>query len=440
MLKIKIYLIIWVPPDTLKIACNIRKSKLHGTRQRDVIMTVDWLDLFGYACVALIIVSLAMTRMLSLRIVFMLSSVLALIYSLLIPNYPLLILSLTLIVLNGYKIFKIWSITSTKITPSIAAASFDQLLPYMKKRILHKGDLLFEKGDPVDKTYFIKEGVLEIKELNMKTSAGDVLGEIGLFSPEHKRTATVVATTDSIVYEISENHLKQFFYQDPAFGFSLLRMITTRLIQNERRLAFQYEYQGKALKKSSTTIYLIRHGETDWNLEKRLQGQTDVSLNKTGKAQAMACAETIKDISFQRCFTSDLLRAYETALILKGEREFPVSMDKRLRERNVGQFEGALKEHYYQIPDLNGKIESDEQLKERMMIFLHEVRASYPGETILIVAHAEVIKSIFLELNHLKRPFSLVEIQNLAFLKISCDNGEWKIDECQGIELSNKPT
>lgn len=89
-------------------------------------------------------------------------------------------------------------------------------------------------------------------------------------------------------------------------------------------------------------IYLVRHGETDWNNEKRLQGWADISLNAKGVKEAEEVAEKLKNVHFDDAFCSDLERAEVTAeTILKG-RDIEVQMDPRLRELGFGPLEGTL--------------------------------------------------------------------------------------------------
>jgi len=84
-------------------------------------------------------------------------------------------------------------------------------------------------------------------------------------------------------------------------------------------------------------IYLCRHGQTDWNAEKRIQGWTDIPLNKDGRFQAKELADELSGISFQGVYCSDLKRSYETAEIIAGR---TVEKLKLLRERSMGKFEG----------------------------------------------------------------------------------------------------
>ena len=99
-------------------------------------------------------------------------------------------------------------------------------------------------------------------------------------------------------------------------------------------------------------LYLIRHGETDWNIVKRLQGSTDIPLNENGEAIAKETCRAMNDIHFDIIYTSPLKRAYRTAELVKGERDIPLLIDERLREISFGDYEGLIsKSEGYSIPD-----------------------------------------------------------------------------------------
>ena len=91
-------------------------------------------------------------------------------------------------------------------------------------------------------------------------------------------------------------------------------------------------------------IYLVRHGQTDWNLEHRIQGQLDMPLNDTGRAGAIACAKQLEDIQVDRIISSDLSRTKETASIINEFLSLPISFDTRLREVNCGDLQGVIAE------------------------------------------------------------------------------------------------
>src|SRR5690348_12216267 len=78
-------------------------------------------------------------------------------------------------------------------------------------------------------------------------------------------------------------------------------------------------------------LYIVRHGQTDWNVERRIQGNSDIPLNEVGRAQAAELKEKLKDIEFAFYFSSDLQRAVETARLVSGKQPMVLQQDKRLR-------------------------------------------------------------------------------------------------------------
>ena len=87
-------------------------------------------------------------------------------------------------------------------------------------------------------------------------------------------------------------------------------------------------------------LYLVRHGETDWNKVKRIQGQVDIPLNQFGKRLAEETAEGLRDIPFDLCISSPLSRAHETARIILYGKDIPIIKDARIEEMAFGEYEG----------------------------------------------------------------------------------------------------
>ncbi|MDE6517052.1 MAG: histidine phosphatase family protein [Acetatifactor sp.] len=158
-------------------------------------------------------------------------------------------------------------------------------------------------------------------------------------------------------------------------------------------------------------IYLIRHGETDWNLEQRLQGATDIPLNENGLELARETAQGLRDVAFDVIYTSPLKRARQTAEIIRGERDIPLIDEPRIREIGFGIYEGyCCSPKNFTIPDpafMNFFMdpgnyippqgaESIEQLCQRTTDFLHEVAYSpdNAGKTILFSSHGAAVKGL----------------------------------------------
>nr|WP_090577881.1 histidine phosphatase family protein [Paenibacillus sp. OV219] len=145
-----------------------------------------------------------------------------------------------------------------------------------------------------------------------------------------------------------------------------------------------------------TKIGLIRHGITEWNIEKRVQGQSDIPLNDTGRQQARSLANRLKSEEWDYIFASDLIRAKETAEIIAQTMGLHVKTDERLREMYCGEIEGTtLDERVSRWGDEWGKlelgIEDDETIMSRGMSFIEDISTSLPGEKVLIISHGALL-------------------------------------------------
>lgn len=163
-------------------------------------------------------------------------------------------------------------------------------------------------------------------------------------------------------------------------------------------------------------IYLLRHGQTDWNKEHRLQGRIDIPLNDEGKKEAFLASEKYQQIKFDVCFSSPLIRAYETAKIVLRNKETLIYKDDRLMEMCFGSFEGMANvwnNKNLEIYNLFNKpsmfkggcnIETFEELFKRASSFLTDV--IFPllkeNKNILIVSHGALISCIISIINNQK--------------------------------------
>lgn len=140
-----------------------------------------------------------------------------------------------------------------------------------------------------------------------------------------------------------------------------------------------------------TTLLLVRHGETDWNAEGRLQGHTDTPLNDYGRRQAKALADELAGGRIDAVYSSDLARARETAEILGGRLGLPVAVDPELREKNWGSWEGLTPAQRETVEYVG---ESTEQHRERTMRALRAIAVRHPGERVLVVTHGGSIRRV----------------------------------------------
>lgn len=149
-------------------------------------------------------------------------------------------------------------------------------------------------------------------------------------------------------------------------------------------------------------LYIVRHGETDWNAEGRLQGQMDIKLNSNGIKQAKQIEKELKDIDFDLIISSPLKRAKRTAEIISCNKN-NIIFDELISERKFGIFEGEYicnvdfkKIIFYE------SVESKKHLYFRVCKFMDKIKEKYNGKTILLVTHQETYSAICCYLNNEK--------------------------------------
>jgi broad specificity phosphatase PhoE len=140
-----------------------------------------------------------------------------------------------------------------------------------------------------------------------------------------------------------------------------------------------------------TTLLLVRHGETDWNAERRWQGHADVPLNERGRDQARALAESLAGERIDAIFTSDLSRARETADIVAARLHVPVAVDPDLREIDVGPLEGLTADEAKAVDGWQG--EPTERHAERILGALARIAGRHDGR-ILVVTHGGSMRRV----------------------------------------------
>ena len=150
-------------------------------------------------------------------------------------------------------------------------------------------------------------------------------------------------------------------------------------------------------------VYIVRHGETDWNTEKRLQGRQDIPLNENGREVARKTAQGIRQISFHAAFSSPLSRAKETAQILLEGRETPICLDDRLLEISFGVMEGERKDPvidcFFHSPEKYEPpkdAESIPHLLERTKAFLDDLASNTKlrDKSLLVITHGAATRAL----------------------------------------------
>lgn len=173
-----------------------------------------------------------------------------------------------------------------------------------------------------------------------------------------------------------------------------------------------------------TRVYLVRHGEAEGNLLRVFQGHTDGALTNTGKAQIQCLTKRFEPIHLDAIYSSDLQRAYQTALAIRGEKPLEVEIDTRLREIYGGDWEGHP---WDELPQLWPEIyeiwtnridrvhlpggESMEQVERRIVSTIHELVSKNKGKTIAIASHGTAIRAFLCH----EKGWPLCEIGNMVW-------------------------
>jgi len=186
-----------------------------------------------------------------------------------------------------------------------------------------------------------------------------------------------------------------------------------------------------------TTIYLIRHAEAEGNLYRRIHGHYDSLLTQTGLKQAAALAERFRQVPLDACYSSDLVRAYQTAKALCQGRDLTIVRDRRLRERGVGEWEDQCfgwAEHFYPeqmaayvagaedfgVPGA----ETASHAVRRFLAVLHETAERHQGQSVALVTHSMILSLV---LRNLFPETELPRSDNTGVTTLSWDRGAFRL-------------
>lgn len=207
-------------------------------------------------------------------------------------------------------------------------------------------------------------------------------------------------------------------------------------------------------KNNYCTLYLVRHGEAEWNRDNIVMGNTgDSPLTKDGIEQAKDTAEQLSDVHFDAIFSSDSIRTQQTAEIMRLERELAVQTTKLLRERSFGKYEGrpatdywkAIQHQLEEVEKLSekeqweytygGNLESDEALAARFIRYLREIAVFHPGKTVLITTHSAIIRIFLMRVGWAKREeLSSGSIKHAGYVKVLSDGVDFFVKEVVGVD------
>jgi len=185
----------------------------------------------GWLSAVLVFSSFFMRTMIPLRTVAICSNISFIAYALLGLKYgvfgrvyPILVLHAALLPLNVVRLRQ-----QKELIRAVHEASEDEtiraLIPYMQTETRAAGAVLFRKGDPADQLYIVQRGRVRLPEIGRVMSDGEVFGEVGLFAPQHRRTTGATCDGDCRLHTITRDKVLELYYQNPQFGFALIRLV-----------------------------------------------------------------------------------------------------------------------------------------------------------------------------------------------------------------------
>jgi CRP/FNR family transcriptional regulator, cyclic AMP receptor protein len=186
-------------------------------------------ELIGIAAAAASLYAAYSKTIIPLRVAAIIANVLAMMYSLAHGTYPTFLLNASLLPLNAWRLHAMVKLIRDIDAATKSDMSVDWLLPYTRPKHFSAGDTIMERGEYATAAFYIVSGEVEIVEIGETFRTGTLLGEIGLFTPDGLRVATARCKTDVEAARIDYDRFKQLYFQNPQFGFRLLRLIVGRL-------------------------------------------------------------------------------------------------------------------------------------------------------------------------------------------------------------------
>lgn len=192
---------------------------------------MSWLEIVGYVASGLVLTTFYMKTMIPLRYCAIASNVAFIIYGFFGEIYPVLVLHLLLLPLNIKRLLEIRRMIEDIERASTGGLSLEAMIPFMTKRTFRAGHVLFRQGDLATHLYILCEGAVRLPEIGVTVAEkGSLIGEIGLFSPSHERTASATCETDVAALTLTQDKVMQLYYQNPRFGFALVQLVIQRLV------------------------------------------------------------------------------------------------------------------------------------------------------------------------------------------------------------------
>lgn len=180
-----------------------------------------WIDVIGYVGGVVTLWGMHRKTMISLRVAVIVGNVGFLAFGILAESYPTLVLHALLAPLNALRLMQMMRLIRHLREAAPGSESLTPLYGFMDRASAKAGSVLFRKGETPDGMIVIRRGTILLEEIETRIGAGEVLGEVGVFTPENRRTCTAVCETDCELLTLSNEVMIQLYLQNPRFGLYL---------------------------------------------------------------------------------------------------------------------------------------------------------------------------------------------------------------------------
>ncbi len=190
----------------------------------------------GFIGAGLMLASYLMKSMMPLRIVALAANVVLVAYAVITQAWPTMALYAAMIPINVKKVREIRELVRAVESAKADTPLAEWLLPHMTRREVQAGQTLWRLGELATEMVYVERGQLRLVEHDEALGPGSLVGEIGLLSPDHRRTGTIRCDTDCTLYTLSADGMAQLYYLNPKLGFHVMRLVVARL-QHDTALA-----------------------------------------------------------------------------------------------------------------------------------------------------------------------------------------------------------
>lgn len=199
-------------------------------------------EIFGYVGALVTVGTYSMRTMIPLRILGISANVLFIVYGLVAEVYPQFALHAVLLPLNCVRLYQMSRLIAQVKEASDGSLSMDWIKGFTHKRACRAGETIFTQGDVADAMFYAVSGRYLLTEIGVEIGSGQVVGEMGLVTPDNRRTQTFNCVESGELLVIGYSQVRQLYFQNPKFGFFFLKLITQRLLANHRMVQDRLEH------------------------------------------------------------------------------------------------------------------------------------------------------------------------------------------------------